>query len=189
MCDGLELDVRRSRDGVPVVIHDASLERVQGRARRASELTAEELEASGVPTLEAVLAMVAHRWFLDIELKEDLGRSVVEIIAAGRGPALSHAVVSSFDVPAIRHVLSLAASWPCWLNTSDMDEATLARAERLGCRGVSVDWRAIDEPGMERAARHELQVAAWTVRRRPTLSRLERLGVVAVCVEGAPLDR
>ena len=33
-CDGLEFDVRRSRDGVPVLLHDETLERVQGRPDR-----------------------------------------------------------------------------------------------------------------------------------------------------------
>jgi glycerophosphoryl diester phosphodiesterase len=38
------------------------------------------------------------------------------------------------------------------------------------------------------AAAAGLEVAAWTVRRRPTYERLARLGVVAICVEGAALD-
>jgi hypothetical protein len=33
-----------------------------------------------------------------------------------------------------------------------------------------------------------LDLAAWTVRRRPTFERLAKLGVVAICVEGAALD-
>jgi glycerophosphoryl diester phosphodiesterase len=39
-----------------------------------------------------------------------------------------------------------------------------------------------------RARSAGLDVAAWTVRRRPTLRRLERLGVAAICVEAAALD-
>jgi glycerophosphoryl diester phosphodiesterase len=33
-----------------------------------------------------------------------------------------------------------------------------------------------------------LTLAAWTVRRRDTFRRLERLGVSAMCVEAAALD-
>jgi len=59
-CDGLELDVRLSSDGVPVVIHDESLARVQGRPELVAALTADQLAAHRVPTLAAVLAL-AHR--------------------------------------------------------------------------------------------------------------------------------
>lgn len=41
--DGLELDVRLSRDGVPVVVHDATLRRTTGLPLRVSEHTAAEL--------------------------------------------------------------------------------------------------------------------------------------------------
>jgi hypothetical protein len=33
-----------------------------------------------------------------------------------------------------------------------------------------------------------LDLATWTVRRRPTYRRLERFGVVAICAEAAALD-
>jgi glycerophosphoryl diester phosphodiesterase len=41
---------------------------------------------------------------------------------------------------------------------------------------------------MTRARAGGLEVAAWTVRRRATATRLEKLGVVALCVEAAALD-
>src|ERR1044071_4382596 len=42
--DGVEFDVRLSRDGVPAVIHDSTLERTGGRADKVSKLTALELQ-------------------------------------------------------------------------------------------------------------------------------------------------
>jgi glycerophosphoryl diester phosphodiesterase len=79
-------------------------------------------------------------------------------------------------------------TWPRWLNADDLAPATVALATELGCRGISVEWRAIDAAAMARARAADLDVAAWTVRRRPTFARLARLGVVAVCVEAAALD-
>lgn len=187
-CDGLEFDVRACRDGTPVILHDATLERVQGRSWRADRMTADELEELGVPSLAAVLAAVPRRMFLDVELKEDLGRGVVEVLSAGRGPGLHHTVVSSFEVAALRSIRHLADPWATWLNADDLAPATLDLAEELGCRGVSAAWRAIDERSVAAAQERGLEVAAWTVRRRPTRERLARLAIVAVCVEGPALD-
>jgi hypothetical protein len=63
-----------------------------------------------------------------------------------------------------------------------------AMVAALGCRALSVSWRAVDAAGVRRAADAGLEIAARTVRRRPTFVRLERLGVVAVCAEAAALD-
>src|SRR5258705_339737 len=54
-CDGVEFDVRASRDGVPVLCHDETLERVWGRPERVDQLRADALEAIGLPTLAEVL--------------------------------------------------------------------------------------------------------------------------------------
>lgn len=99
--DGLELDVHLSRDGIPVVIHDATLDRTTDAtgpvaARTAAELGAIDAGARfapdqgfpfrgrghGIPTLAAVLA----RWpdaRIIIEMKYGtaaLGRAVVDVV-------------------------------------------------------------------------------------------------------------
>jgi glycerophosphoryl diester phosphodiesterase len=187
-CDGLEFDVRAAADGVPVVIHDETLTRVQGVDARVDELTADQLERHDVPTLEAVLAAIPRRAFLDVELKGNPGRGAVDVLTAGRGAGLERAVVSSFEVDTLQRVGRLAPQWPRWLNAMDLSDATIGKATDLGCRGISVDWRVIDAESFPRVRAAGLDIAAWTVRTRPTYRRLERLGVNAICAEGTALD-
>jgi glycerophosphoryl diester phosphodiesterase len=187
-CDGVEFDVRVSADGVPVLLHDETLTRVQGHPERVDELPATALEDLGVPTLADVLARIPHRAQLDVELKGRHDRGVVEVLAAGRGPGLVNAVVSSFDPDALERVGGLAPAWPRWLNSWDLSAATIRRAADLGCRAVSVDFHVIDRGSLAAARAADLEVAAFTVRRRDTFGRLQRLGVIAACVEAAALD-
>lgn len=187
-CDGLEFDVRVARDGVPVLLHDETLERVQRRPEAVTALDAATLEAAGIPTLADVLAAVPPAAFLDVELKGAHDERVVEVLAAGRGPDLANAVVSSFEVEALERVAGLAPAWPRWLNAEDLAPSTIETATALGCRAVAVEWHGIDEDAMAAARRAGLEVVAWTVRRRPTFDRLAALGVTGVCVEGAALD-
>jgi glycerophosphoryl diester phosphodiesterase len=187
-CDGLEFDVRASADGVPILHHDETLERVQRRSDRLDGLTAAALEDLGIPTLRDALAAIGPRPFLDVELKENVGRAAVEVLAAGRGPGLERAVVSSFDPGTLESIARLAPAWPRWLNCWTLDRSIVATALELGCRGIALEWRAVDGGTVGLATSAGLEVASWAVRRRPTFERLARLGVVAVCVDGPALD-
>lgn len=79
--DGIELDVRLSRDGEVIVVHDATLERVSdGRdTRRVDRLSRADLDAidvgggEHVPDLRRVLAFChRHSLRVNVELKSDL---------------------------------------------------------------------------------------------------------------------
>src|SRR5438093_12725949 len=54
--DGIELDVRLSRDGIVVVHHDRTLERTTGLSGPVAMRTGAELSRVGVPALAEVLA-------------------------------------------------------------------------------------------------------------------------------------
>ena len=195
-CDGLELDVRGSSDGVPVLLHDATLQRVQGVDLAVGSLTAEELAAHGIPSLAEVFAAVGREPFIDVELKGAPVPAIIEVLEATRGiagagdsePTLYHAAVSSFEAVTLAWLGLRRPGWPRWLIVRDMEPATLRTAVELDCEGVSVLWRSIHASGLRRARDAGLKVIAWTVTRRDTYDRLARLGVSAVCVEGPALD-
>ena len=188
-CDGLEFDVRASGDGIPVLSHDESLERVHGRPDRVVDLSAAELAAFGIPTLAEVLAAVPTRAFLDVELKGDPGvPAVVAIVDAARGREPRSFAISSFTPTTLDGVGRLRPGWHRWLNAVELSPGNMATAATLGCRAIAAEWHSIDVPAVARARRSGLDVVAWTVTRPATLERLSRIGVTAVCVEGAALD-
>ena len=193
-CDGLELDVRCSADGAAVVLHDATLERVQRLPVACVTLTAAELERHHVPTLERVLLAVGQDVFVDVELKEQVP-SAIEALDVTRGldagagqPGLRSAVLSSFDPEILAWLAAERPSWPRWLNAIDLEPATIARARQLGCTAISVEHHAVDRAAIARVHAAGLEVAVWTVRELADSRRLESLGVIAICAEGAALD-
>ena len=74
---GVELDVQLSSDGIPVVFHDQSLERVCGIPGSTRDYTAEKLattplfgqEGIGIPTFREVLDVIGGRVPILVEIK------------------------------------------------------------------------------------------------------------------------
>lgn len=137
--DGLEIDVQLSRDGVPVVIHDRTLDRTTDRHGPVNALTAAELarvdagyhftrdgahpfrgRGIGVTTLDAVLARHHHARVI-IEMKggePELARAVgTAIKTAG---AVDRTCVGSFYQPSID---TLRAEHPEIITSASQREA------------------------------------------------------------------
>ncbi len=99
--DGIEFDVQLAADGVPVVIHDSTLDRTAGRPGAVGATGSAELAAIGVPLFEAVLRHVPPPVLLNIELKAavpyatGLEHAVLELLS--RYGAQGRALISSFN--------------------------------------------------------------------------------------------
>lgn len=104
--DGVEFDVRVTRDGVPVLLHDATLTRTTGEHRTLADVSASDLAAvdaswsfpewagrTAVPTLEEVLDRFRRAPFV-IEIKEfAAAEPVVRLVQ--RFAAAQHVVLAS----------------------------------------------------------------------------------------------
>ena len=113
---GIELDVRLSSDGVLVVFHDDTLDRVTAEKGRVDLKTAEELRkinlsdtSDTIPTFEEVLSLVDGRVPLLVELKEDAGKygvteKAVEMLRSYKGEY----IIESFNPVALGRVKKIA---------------------------------------------------------------------------------
>jgi glycerophosphoryl diester phosphodiesterase len=187
--DGVEFDVRFSADGEPILLHDETLERVQGVAGAAASLSAAELARYGVPSLADVLSVMPADAFLDIELKEAPNERFASVLRAGRGGRPDRAVVSSFEVDALTATRALLPGWPRWLNAIRLDRETLDAGARLDCGGVAIEHRILGAAGIARARAVGLEVAAWTLTSGADERRVAELGVDVAIVEGEAIGR
>lgn len=75
---GIELDVQMTKDGIPVIFHDGTLERMCGVKARIEDYTYEQLQQfkladseQSIPKLEDMLALVDGRVPLIVEIKSE----------------------------------------------------------------------------------------------------------------------
>ena len=183
-CDGVEFDLRFSRDGVPVIIHDETLARTHGDERAVSELDASELQRLGVPTLTDALAALPDTLFLDLELKVPPLPSFFAALRERSMDAGARLVISSFDDDALREVGLRAPQWSRWLNVESPSAETRGRALALGVDGVSVEKSLLGSEWVADLQAAGLELAVWTLRTREDLAYLSHPGLVAACVEG-----
>jgi glycerophosphoryl diester phosphodiesterase len=131
---GIELDVQRSADDVAVVFHDDDMDRLTsatGGFRNYSAAALARTQLSGstdtIPTLKDVLALVAGRVPLLIEIKENwntmqdtdgnLEKAVAAELVGYPGPV----AVMAFNPNCIAHMATLAPDVPRGLTTEAYD--------------------------------------------------------------------
>jgi glycerophosphoryl diester phosphodiesterase len=141
--EAIEFDVRLTADGVPVVMHDAIVDRTTDGSGLVSSMTLEQVRglrialpgggAAGVPTLEDTLRSLAGRAAVDIEIKnvpgdpdfdpdrEDTVEATLDAIDATGfdGPV----IVSSFNPLSIARSRELAPRIPTGLLTDPSVDA------------------------------------------------------------------
>jgi glycerophosphoryl diester phosphodiesterase len=190
--DGIELDVHLSRDGVPVVIHDAALERTtdgRGAVNRqtfaemrlldAGRWFAPSFAGERLPTLEEVLAWSGERLRINIEIKSaGAGRAVRELLAAY---PRARVLVSSFDHSLLETLRQEAADLPLgFLVESRFWRRALKRAAACGAESFHPRVDLVSAPMVAACRVHGLAVYPWTVDDPSVAGRLRRLGAAGI---------
>ncbi|RKX39207.1 MAG: glycerophosphodiester phosphodiesterase [Thermotogae bacterium] len=99
--DGVELDVRMTRDGKIVVFHDEDLKRMAGRSERISDMDYRDLlriniGGEKIPLLSEVLDIVPENKWLNVEIKDRMASYPSVDMVVSRGLS-AFTVFSSFD--------------------------------------------------------------------------------------------
>lgn len=180
--DAVEIDVRVTRDGVPVLLHDATLERLWGHDVRLDRLTHQELTErteGAVPTLrEALLVAGAHRLMLDLpgSTTDSVRRTVGVVRECGAGERAYYCAgpEAMLRVRAADPSAEIAMTW----TTLAPPRAALLDAVRP--RWLNYRFGLVSRELTDRNHRDGLLVSAWTADTGRTMRRLIRQGVDSI---------
>lgn len=194
--DGIELDVHVTRDGVPVVFHDASLARLTGVRGRLARQTWADLQAlrvlgrEPIPRLADVLRLTRGLVVVQIELKAGPVAPVIRAIKAARAEAW--VILASFHARLVAAARDLAPAIPRML-ISEGRAAPLTLVRQLaacGAAGLSVNHAAIRSAAWIKSFQQRgYSVWAWTVNDPAVAGRLAGWGIDALLGDDPALMR
>ena len=168
--DGVELDVQPSADGVPVVLHDDTLDRTTDATGDVSTLPwarIAEARAGGepVPRLEEVVAWAAESGaFLNVELKRP-GAEAAAVEAIARAGLRGRTVFSSFSTASVAEVRRLDPEATCYFLSEGRAGLAMAVARQLGASGVCLAARRSTPAALAEVRRAGMAAIVWTVDR------------------------
>lgn len=184
--DGVEFDVHLTRDDVPVVIHDARLERTtsgRGRIRnytsaalatldagswfnrRFPQCARPEFAACGIPRLDEVLNWIRARGcpvYLEIKQTRPRYQGIEEKVLQEiyRAGAQQEVTVISFHLPTLRRIRRMDSRIALGIDFMRPFLA-ITRAKSMGATTLLPHWRTARRRWIARAHRAGLQVIIW----------------------------
>lgn len=181
--DGIELDVHLSADGVPVVIHDFTLERTTIGHGRVKEHSAKRLQEWGVPALSDVFAQGGSQFLYNVELKlydwQETGLEPAVARCTREHGLEKQVLISSFSPWAVRRAKQyFSPDTPlAFLHENGL---TRVPARWLKIQAIHPYYRLITPRYMAWANKHGYMVNVWTVDDPAIAQQLVNLGVHAI---------
>ncbi len=194
----VEFDVMLSADGVPVLIHDETLERTtNGRGRVADTpfqalqtLDAGSYQHPGfaderIPSLAAALALCDQlNLAVNLEVKPASGHEAVTgaTAAALAASALPRAglIVSSFSTDALAAARDAAPMLPRALLVEAIPDDWSAQLQRYGCEALHASAWQLEPAKLQAIRATGIPLACYTVNQRAQAEALFAAGIVAV---------
>ncbi|WP_329104613.1 glycerophosphodiester phosphodiesterase family protein [Micromonospora sp. NBC_01699] len=196
--DWIENDVQPSKDGIPFILHDGTVDRTTDGTGNIRDLTAAQIKAldagswfgpqyvgERVPTLAEQLADLRTRGgslLLEIKGRHTLDE-VATIVKVIRDEQMTSRVfVQSFEVDALRYTYQLAPELPLGLLRTSLDADPVAISKELHLTAYNPDGNVLLAKPEIIAPLHAAGVAvmAWTMDSAGLWQRLERIGTDAI---------
>ncbi len=169
----LELDVHLSKDGVPVLMHDPTIDRMTDGQGWVKDYTLEELRRfrvgkdETIPTLEEALLFAKDKMTVNVELKQygdlypGLEETVLEILK--KTDMLDQVYISSFDHYSIARMRKLSDEVELGLIQWGATPAVVPFMEEIRARYLSLRTEYLTDEYVDLCERSGIQLMVWPV--------------------------
>ncbi|GGW70131.1 glycerophosphodiester phosphodiesterase [Streptomyces griseoloalbus] len=181
--DAVEIDVRLTRDGVPVLLHDDTLKRLWEHDRPLRALSWEEVRGvtdDGVPTLsDALTATGGGRVMIDLPGEPDV-RAVRPVVDAVREQGAEDRVYYCAGAPAMLAVRSADPSAEIALTRTTPAPPRTGLLDAIRPRWLNYRFGLVDRALADRVHRDGYLLSVWTPDTRRSMRRLLAVGVDSI---------
>lgn len=181
--DAVEIDVRLTRDGVPVLLHDATLKRLWELDRPLTSLSAAEVQgltAGRVPTLvEALAATEGARVMIDLPGTRE-PRTARRVVDAVREAGAAERVYYCADATAMLAVRAADPSAEIALTWTSLAPPRPVLLAAVQPRWLNYRFSLVDRDLAARVHDGGHLLSVWTPDTRRSMRRLVELGVDSI---------
>jgi myo-inositol-1(or 4)-monophosphatase/deoxyribonuclease-2 len=190
--DIVEIDIRQSGDGIVIVLHDPSLERLWGYPVDASQLSFSDIEKLGfgdykVPTLAAVLEQfIEKNAILMIDMDTPV-HALAALEVVENSPINGNQVIWCGNLDAMRVIRKHSTDariWLPWNEVQAVDPALIAEIEPEYVNSHYSYWNT-DRVNAVHAL--GLKVSAWTIDDAPTMRWAKSIGIDSITTNNLAL--
>jgi len=183
--DRVEIDVRISRDGRLVIMHDETVDRTTNGHGYVSELTFDDLRSldagmgEKIPTLDEILKFTMGKAKLEIELKvPEATEPTIQLIEELN--AEKDVIIISFIHELLERVHDLNPNIKTGALFFEVPKDILQRALKVHASSIHVYYRNVNSELVKEAHRSGLEVAVWNPNRIEEMREMIDLGVDAI---------
>ncbi|MDP2331425.1 MAG: glycerophosphodiester phosphodiesterase family protein [Reyranella sp.] len=185
----VEIDVKLTADGVPIVMHDPSLKRTMGIDRLVAQMRRDELPAA-VPTFEEAIACFAELGLgCNVELKPCEGREAetarTTVATLGRcWPAtLPPPLLSSFKDVSLAVAREAAPGFARALLLDEIRDDWRSRTEAVGAAGVNTSGKRLTAPRAVEIGKAGYALSVYTINDGDVAKALVGMGVHCIITD------
>ena len=173
----IEFDVHLSKDGIPVVIHDETIDRTTHYSGFVNQFTAEFLQSIGVPSLKEVFDLLENRCAINIEIKVfEATKPVLEVLKNTKFPQ-EKIIISSFDWDVLNVCRFEERSISLGVLTELSIEEALTFAKKINAYSINPYFKLLNPKNVKDIHQNGFKVFPWTVNNPDDITFVKSLKV------------
>lgn len=181
--DMIELDVHLSKDLVPMVIHDDTVNRTTSATGNVTDFTANELQQLGIPTLEDVLNLVQNSCSINIEIKVYVATNPVLKILKSSSFDSDKIIISSFDWHVLQEVRFQNDTIKLGVLTETDLTLAIGFATFIKAEAIHPYYHLLTAENVEKIQSKGFLVYTWTVNEPEDITFVKQLGVDGIITD------
>jgi len=196
-CDYIELDIRESVNGIPIVFHDSNLKRLCGNDRKVSNLSVDEIQEytirnsnQVIPTFQDVLSKIESPLIVEIKDYDVVGETVKlcerannTVIYQSFDPQIVKSIPDEYETVLLCTPIEYVSKEGIPSNAITSLQRGYKLVAQFNLNGLSLHYSMISEICSDMCMNDEFNHFAWTVRSHSVVENMN-----TQCLDGLITD-